>query len=532
MAVLLASAAPLFAAVEDPNDPMVIAKRAQNAPRIIGETLEIGSQRELFCDSTIVNARLTTAERRLHHPEFVEEVLTLDKPWEGNACSYGSIVKDGDVYRVYYIANNSPMDAFASGKRDPSWDGIKICYAETKDGRNWVRPNLGLYEFNGSWDNNILIFADRKVNLDNQMVFKDENPECRPGEMFKAAIQYTPPETGVCGLWLFAADEPTKLRRLREIRRAYIDNVCIDTQNVIFWDSVRKVYHLYTRGYHRNYTDRNGDDNVRDIRHATSKDCVTWTDVEFLDFGPDAEDYSLYTSCISPYERAPHIFVGFPTRYVERKAWSPSFDRLPDPEVRKAKMVANPRYGLTLTDAIFMCSRDGRHFERYDEAFMSPACERKASWLYGDCYLYYGRMITPGRHGARDPELSFFSWRRYYDRGMTVLERYALRLDGFVSYYGDYAGKRVVTRRLKYVGEEMLLNFATSARGFIRVRIVEAGTGYEVLSSEIFGNATDRPIAFEKGSVGDLSGKPVTLEFDLSDAHVYSFRFQKNKTNK
>ena len=345
-------------------------------------------------------------------------------------------------------------------------------------------------------------------------------------ERYKAAIQYAPPETGQTGLWLFTSPTPTGLRPMREIRRAYVDNVCIDTQNVVFWDSVRQVYHLYTRGYHRNYSDRNGDDNIRDVRHATSKDSVTWTDVEFLDFGPDAEDYPLYTNLVSPYERAPHLLVGFPTRYVERREWTDSYDKLPDVENRRAKMTANRRYGLTISDAIFMCSRDGRRFERYDEAFSTPGPERPNSWHYGSCYYYYGRMITPSCRGARDPELSFFSWRREFANARTVIERHTLRLDGFVSYYGGYEPKRLVTRRLRYAGKELLLNFSTSARGYVRIRIVEAGTGREIRSAEIFGDATDRPIGFEKGAVADLSGKPVTMEFELSDAHVYSFKFQ------
>ena len=51
----------------------------------------------------------------------------------------------------------------------------------------------------------------------------------------------------------------------------------------------------------------------------------------------DSPDEALYTNQVLPYYRAPHIFVGFPTRYVERP-WSNSFKALPDLEHRQRRM--------------------------------------------------------------------------------------------------------------------------------------------------------------------------------------------------
>lgn len=264
---------------------------------------------------------------------------------------------------------------------------------------------------------------------------------------------------------------------------------------------------------------------IRDIRHATSKDFKTWSEFEFLDFGPDAEDYPLYTNLVRPYERAPHLFVGFPTRYVERREWSPSFNRLPGLSARKAKMQAQPRYGLAITDTAFMISRDGRRFERYDEAFLSPGPEEPNNWIYGDGYPYYGALTLPSPKG-RDPEMAFLVWERDYPGGKTLLNRYHLRLDGFVSYFGTYRPQHLVTRTIRYAGQRLLLNFATSARGGIRLKIRDAETGREARSVEIFGDATDREIDFASGSVAEFAGKPVTLDFELCDAHVYSFKFE------
>lgn len=488
--------------------------------------LDIGSRRELFCDGAIVNAQLTTATRMLHHPEFASTAFVLDRPWEGSGCSYGTILRVGDGYVLYYVAH--PFDM-----RTKKSDKVRICYAESKDGLAWIRPNLGRSEFGGSKDNNILLGAEFCTVMDNFNVFVDANPDCPPAERFKMILEYSPTNGEADkGLWLMTSPNPIEFRLSHEIVRRdpwekakENGGVLIDTQSTAFWDSERKLYHLYTRGYHRRYDDRNGDTHIRDIRHATSKDFRTWSKLEFLDFGSDAEDYPLYTNVIAPYERAPHIYVGFPTRYVERQKWMPSYDCLPQPEVRREKMKAEPRFGLAITDTVFMSSRDGHRFERINEAFLPPGPESVRNWIYGDGYVYYGRLIVPGRAG-RDLELAFLHWDRDFESARTLIQRYNLRMDGFVSYFGTYAPQHLVTRKLRFSGERLFLNFATSARGFIRLRIVEDLTGRTAESVEIFGDATDREIAFEKGKLADFSGKPVTLDFELCDAHVYSFKFQ------
>ena len=49
-----------------------------------------------------------------------------------------------------------------------------IGYAESRDGKTFVKPRLGLYEFCGSKDNNIVWEAP---SLDNFHVFRDTNPD-------------------------------------------------------------------------------------------------------------------------------------------------------------------------------------------------------------------------------------------------------------------------------------------------------------------------------------------------------------------
>ena len=89
-----------------------------------------------------------------------------------------------------------------------------------------------------------------------------------------------------------------------------------DSLNIAFWDKHTQQYFLYFRDVHE-YTGNNKGSGIRDIRWSVSKDFINWTKPEVLDFG-NCEDIALYTNVINPYYRADHIFLGFPSRYVDR----------------------------------------------------------------------------------------------------------------------------------------------------------------------------------------------------------------------
>ncbi len=70
------------------------------------------------------------------------------------------------------------------------------------------------------------------------------------------------------------------------------------------------------------------------------------------------------------------------------------------------------------------------------------------------------------------------------------------------------------------------MNFATSALGFVRIRILDENgapiEGYDY--GNHFGDSVDRIVGFEK-SLKELNGKAVRLEITMSDSDFYSFCF-------
>ena len=308
-----------------------------SAPADDSGVVEIGTRRELFVDDFLIDRR-DGLELRLQAPLPREVVLEHDAPWEGSGCGYPTVFRDGEVVRMYYIAADLTN---ADGSKMASRP-LFACYAESRDGLHWTKPELGLFEFSGSKKNNIVWASPR---LDNFTPFKDANPDCRPDERYKAVA------LGEGGLFAYKSTDGIRWSPLSE--RPIITKGAFDTQNNAFWDPVRQHYWCYVRDFH---------EGIRDIRVATSTDFRTWSGPERLAF-LDAPDEPLYTNQVRPYDRAPHLFLGFPTRYNERR-WSPAFDALPDPAHRRARMKFSPRFGTAITDGQFMTSRDGRTFHR------------------------------------------------------------------------------------------------------------------------------------------------------------------------
>ena len=152
------------------------------------EALDIRSRLELFVDDYLIGS-MEGVNLMLQEPQSAGKVLSFDKPWEGSTSAYHTVFKDGDLYRMYYRGSSH------AGYPIPSLSepGVEIipehtevaCYIESRDGLTWTRPNLGLIEFEGSKENNI-IWDDQGDGGHNFAPFKDGNPAAAASERYKA----------------------------------------------------------------------------------------------------------------------------------------------------------------------------------------------------------------------------------------------------------------------------------------------------------------------------------------------------------
>ena len=455
---------------------------------------EIGSRLEPFIDDWLID-RMKGVSLRLHQPVPKEVAFRFDQPWEGTSSIFVRVMKDGDVYRNWYRAGADADQAAA--------------YAESADGIHWERPNLGMVEYNGSTDNNILLQDDDVTNL---AVFRDDNPLAPDEERYKA-IAKGPKIDGRATIRGLTSPDGFRWKVIE------VDPILVapedgwpmfDSTNVAFWDEVQGQYVAYMRGWFpgeaRVSSDHHG--GVRSIRRSISPDFRSWSPPEFIDMG-DSQPEHLYTNAATPYFRAPHIYLMFPRRFVVGR-------KLRDDWAEDG-----------LSDAVFMSSRDGVHWDR---RFMEPLIPTGR-----DIDDWTDRSKTPGVGLLPTGPDEMSIYYKEHNRLPTVrMRRGAFRTDGIVSLYSDYDGGEFVTHPLQFDGNELVLNYATSAAGSIRVELQDAdGTPIEghAISDcdEIFGDEIERVVRWHGSSnVSSKAGRPVRVRVaTLNYADFYSLRFRR-----
>jgi len=477
-----------------------------------GAILNIGKRRELFIDGFLIGGLGGYAQLRLHHPVAREIVMVHDQPWEGSSCGYHTVFRDGEIYRMYYRGLHWDL---RRPKGDDQLEPV-YCYAESEDGVRWRKPELGVVEFNGSRENNIIL---KGIGTHNFSPFKDPNPDCEPGALYKA-LGGIKREGG-----LFAFRSPDGVHWTMMKEDPVITDGAFDSQNVGFWDPTIGKY----RAYWRYFTENQDGARCRAIRTATSTDFLVWCDQADLTYA-DSPEEQLYTNQVKPYFRAPHLLIGLPTRYVDR-GWSDSTRALPELENREERSSVNQRYGTAVTEGLLMASRDGVLFTRWNEAFVRPGVQRPGTWRYGHQYSAWHAVETESAIDGAPNEISLYYSEGHPSDVSVGIRRYTLRMDGFVSVWAPASGGELITRTIIFEGKRLAINFSTSAAGSIQVEIQEPGgkpvPGFSIEDcQEVFGDELERSVTWGDGAdLGQLSGEPVRLRFVLRDADLYSLRF-------
>ncbi|WP_437193778.1 hypothetical protein [Planctomicrobium sp. SH527] len=437
----------------------------------------IGDRRELFVDDALIE-QLKSAELKPHYPEAREVILTCDAPWEGNISAYYTFIQDDDRIRVYYRGSHF------TGKIAHE----VVCYAESKDGIHWIKPKLGIFEFNGSKQNNIVWLDPNWSSKKNDHVthnftpFKDLNPNCPANAKYKALAGEK------SGLKAFQSPDGIHWTLVRP--EPVLTDGYFDSQNLAFWDPNRKCYVSYFRDFR-------GPKKIRDIKVSTSDDFLNWSKVSYLKYN-DVPEEQLYTNAIRTYFRAPHLYVGFPTRYQA-----------------KTEQV----------EPILMTSRDGLNFSRWSEPLIPITAPKDRDGNRSN-YMAHGLIQVPGQ----DREISVFGTEAYYAGPGSRVRRFTFRTDGFVSVHSGDAGE-MVTKPLQFSGKKLTLNYAVAKQGSLKVEIQDAKgaaiPGFTAADSvALTGDEIDGTVKWASGAdVSSLAGQPIRLRFLLNKADLYSMKF-------
>ncbi|MCH2202728.1 MAG: hypothetical protein MK102_12215 [Fuerstiella sp.] len=458
------------------------------------EPVEIGSRRELFVDYCLID-QLNGTRLKLHHPRRAGVALKMDRPWEPMTGAYITVFYDEGKYRMYYRGRPPHVQTPKSGAVG--------CYAESDDGISWTRPSLGFHKVFGTKNNNVIL-ADVGHNAINFAPFVDRRSGVPSSERYKA-IGGLPP----AGLFAYVSADGLRWKKLRD--KAIITEGTFDSQNNAFWSQSEQCYVCCFR------TMKNG---VRWISRTTSQDFLHWEPAVEIDFG-EAPAEHLYTNQTEPYFRAPHIYLGMAARFMQRRR------ALTDAQQQQLNLPGLDDYlnlRESLSDCVLLSSRGGRHFERtFMESFLRPGQDLQ-DWVARSNYLARG-IVPTGK-----AEMSLYV-KRHYGQPTAYIERLTLRTDGFASVWAPYRGGHMVTKPLTFSGRQLVINYASSAAGGIRVEIQnEAGQalpGFRLNDCpEIIGDEIERVVSWRDGSdVSRLAGQTIRLRFEMKDADLYSVRF-------
>ena len=468
--------------------------------------IEIGSRLELFVDDFLID-RFAASKLKMYEPVRKGAAIELDESWEGLGSFYPTVLSDDGSFRAYY--RGKPITS-----RDGTDDEV-TCYAESDDGIVWRKPRLGLCEASGSTENNVVFGGDFAPITHNFTPFIDSRPGVGLDERIKGLGGFFSPgpdRPGVPeGVFGFVSSDGVRWRRIADkpVLGRSVHPLHTDTaQCCCFWSKTENQYVCYIRMWYDDGTGRvrpGMGGNIRWIGRTTSPDFEHWAEAALVSFG-DAPPEHLYTNQIQPYFRAPHIYLGFPYRFL------PEMQIVPE----------HPVVGIS--DGVMISSRDGMNWDRtFLEAFIRPGRDRR-NWTDRNMCIACGIAQT-----ATD-EISLY-WIENYRHDTCRLERGTLRLDGFASLNGPYSGGEAVTHPFVFTGSELRMNYATSAAGHIRVELQEAdGSPLAGFSSSeakpLIGDEIEGVARWQGGTdVGRLAGRAVRARFVLHDADIFSIRF-------
>ena len=256
---------------------------------MMDEARNIGSRLELFVDDWLID-RMSGVRLRMHHPVSREIALDFNRPWEGETSWCPVVIKEGDGYRLWYRAC-----------REATENQRRTAYAESGDGIHWERPDLGIFDFQGSKKNNIVMEDPSGHNLS---VFVDGNPTTPEAERYKGFAKSPLNVDGRSTIRGFSSPDGLHWRP------ADVDPLIVapddpwpwfDSPNIAFWDGVQRRYVAYLRGWvqgqDRVVSGHSG--GVRTIRRSVSDDFRTWSVPDMIDMG-DSPPEHLYTNAATP----------------------------------------------------------------------------------------------------------------------------------------------------------------------------------------------------------------------------------------
>ena len=501
-------------------------------PLVTQDAIKVDLQKQLFIDDFLLDhqEKITRTwhqfKRKASQPLMVAEM-----PWERANLDYGTVIRDPEsgLFRLWYLTYGTrPLH-----KGDRGLD-LLICYATSSDGLQWTRPNLGIFEIDGSKQNNVVARSLGPIRAVSVIHNPNAPDPARRYIHLKMGLKGagTSPSYSADGLH-WSEDEPAIFQASDAASLSYDPR-----QDRYFCFSVSDVK---ARGF------------VRRSIEMTGTDLKTWSKMKtvlvadeiddagapariarlrsILDYDdPDQYHAQLHHMIAVPYES---IALGFVT------LWDNVWYTV---SALKPLYAGGRDRAIIHTQLTWSRDRDWQIWQRpasrspllelsepgaWDCAaqlpFPQPVRVGDELWLY---YVGFSRVFnSPRVYGPGLPE-----GERATANGLGVA---AMRLDGFASLDASPRGGVFVTKPLIFKGSRLILN--ARALGHISIELLDSDgkpiPGFD--RATIAGDSLRHDLLSAKGvknsswaRLGELAGQPVRLRFDMWNSLLYSIVFQ------
>jgi hypothetical protein len=477
----------------------------ENPPAVI----PINTGRQLFVDSFLIAS--TNLNRVHHQPEYYQEnpVLEPSEDWEYNTNGpYASPFSDG----VWYDEQDGKYKMWYLTGAGKDQSGLRTAYAESKDGLNWEKPNLGIFG-----NTNIV----ENTNRDAATVWLDKM-EPDPSKRYKMFMIQVKPKFSLWPMILKYSSDGINWGKNVALSGGMYD------RSTVFYNPFRSKWVLSMKvhspiGRAKAYLEHSDEKAVVSLAHKFQYDTdihdfklegkINDANIKFW-FGADKNDPrhpkfpkiepQIYNHDAIAYES---ITLGFFT------VWQ-------GPENKVADSLGIQKRN----EVLIGYSRDGFHWDRSSHDPFMGVNEAEGAWNWGNVQSVVGTPIIKGDSlyfyvsGRR---LSEYMWDSYTSTGLATMRR-----DGFVSMNSNKPGK-LLTRNLSFDGKYLFVN--ADVEGSLQVEVLDQYDkvikGYSRAESVSFkGDSTKHMITW-KGmkDLNNLKGKPVKFRFYLDDGEIYSF---------
>lgn len=457
------------------------------------------TERYLVLDTRVIDdaddARLsvTAATRSTANPLFGE-----DRPWEMRFDNlYPNVLWDAqeEIFKCWYSpfcidyrARGMTLERRQNTRYDSPPDReMALCYATSRDGIGWQKPELGLVDYRGSRANNIVLRGPHGAG-----VIKDARaPD--PLRRYKMFASLGERELAVA----FSADG---IRWGRFLPCPGVNPYQVDgTHYNALWVEERGEYAGFTRlraprtAAAAKVGRIRGAWPPRQVGRTASTDFLHWSPASAVLEGTEV-NLQIYSM---PVFRHGNLYLGLPAvhdqhtdRVWTELAWSPdtvAWHRVcpGSPVIANAGLAGGYDWG---------CAYAAAH----------PVI------LRNEIRLYYGAS-----------NFQHTSWRD----GFLCLA--TLRPDGFACYRqvrGDRPAT-VVTTPLPWSGAALRVTADVAPIGALGVSVLDHTSTRVLARGQVTGTVTDGTVTWSDPPAAALSGHAVRLRFTLNGAGLYSFSF-------